>query len=112
MTDSRRFTTATYRVAVERQKTFLQLLKGAEEEMRQTELITDRAALRMRSMEDLTLLLEIFEWADSGAFERAQKDPRILEWWGKFEAIWEEGGFGLSRFPETNLPWAQFEPID
>lgn len=112
VSDSRRFTTATYRVAVEKQDQFLALLKGAEQEMRELGLITNRPIIRMRSLEDRRLLLEIFEWSDSTAFERAQKEPRILVWWGKFEALWEEGGFGLSKFPEAQQPWARFEPID
>lgn len=111
-TDTAQFTTATYRVAVEKQEEFLQLLKGAEETMRAEGLITERPVFRMRSLEDPELLLEIFEWVDSEAFGRAQENPRVLSWWGKFEATWKEGGFGLSRFPEADRPWAQFESID
>ena len=112
MSDSRRLTTATYRVAVKDQDAFLKLLKDAEQTMREVGLITNRPIIRMRSLEDPELLLEIFEWADSGAFERAQKDPRILEHWGQFEALWKSGGFGLKTFPEAERPWAQFEPFE
>ncbi len=111
-TDSGQYTTATYRVAVEKQDAFIELLRGAERTMREEGLITPKPVFRMRSRAESELLLEIFEWVDSGAFERAQQNPRILEWWQKFEATWKEGGFGLSRFPEAEQPWAQLEAID
>ncbi len=111
-TDSRQYTTATYRVAIEKQGEFVELLKGAEDSMRREDLITAREVLRMRSLAEPELLLEIFEWVDSKAFERAQQNPRILEWWGRFKATWKGGGFGLSQFPEAGQPWAQFETID
>ncbi len=110
--ESRQYTTATYRVVVEKQEEFVELLKGAEDTMRREGLITTREAIRMRSLAEPELILEIFEWVDSTAFERAQKNPHILEWWGKFEATWEEGGFNLSQFPEAGQPWAQFETVD
>lgn len=112
MSDSRRITTATYSISDDRQPTFLELLRGAEATMREIGLITDRPVIRMRSLADPRFLVEIFEWSDAGAFERAQKDPRILEWWGKFEPTWEAGGFGLSELPEAAQPWAQFAPVD
>ena len=111
-TESRRYTTATYRVAEEKQEKFVELLKGAERSMRREGLITTREVLRMRSLAEPELLLVVFEWVDSTAFERAQQNSHILEWWGKFEATWKEGGFGLAQFPEAGQPWAQFETID
>ena len=97
---------------MEKQEAFVELLKGAEAAMREAELITGTPIVRMRSLKNPELLLEVFEWVDSGAFGRARNDPRILEWWGKFEATWEEGGFGLSCFPEADLPWAQFQSMN
>ncbi len=112
MDGSRQYTLATYRVAKEKQEDFVALLKGAEMEMREVGLITSRPVIRMRSLADQQLLLEVFEWVDSNAFERAQRDPRIVAWWQKYEATWLEGGFGLGQFPEAAQAWAQFEPID
>ena len=112
VTDTRQFTTATYRVAMQNQEAFLELLKGCEGTMRELGLISDRPAIRMRSLADPELLLEIFEWADAEAFGRTQKEPRVLEWWGKYEATWIRGGFGLTEFPEASQSWAQFKTID
>jgi hypothetical protein len=110
--DSPQYTIAAYRVAVENQPAFIELLKGAEVTMRQQSLITDSPIFRMRSREDPTRILEIFQWSDPEAFERAQQNPEILKWWGQYEEIWAEGGFGLNQFPEAAQPWAQFETID
>ncbi len=57
------------------------------------------------------MLLEVFEWVDDQAFERAQQNPQALECWGGFESLWIDGGFGVERFPEAKLPWAQFASI-
>lgn len=111
-TDTRRFVTATYEVPVDRQSEFLALLKKCEQQMRQEGLITSRPAIRMQSKAEPQLILEIFEWADDGAFERAQQTPAVLEYWGKYERLWTSGGFGMSRFPETNENWAQYPTLD
>ncbi len=109
---SGQFTTATYRVEVDKQNDFLDLLRGAEATMRTEGLITARPIFRMRSLTDPELILEIFEWVDAEAFGRAQQDPKILEWWGKYEATWKAGGFGLCEFPEAQQPWARYEALE
>ncbi len=105
------FTLATYRVELDKQVEFIGLLKGCESTMREEGLITTSPILRMRSNADPTLILEIFQWVDSGAFERAQENRAVLDWWGKYEKTWMEGGFGMNTFPEASQPWAQFQTI-
>lgn len=107
-----RIVTATYRVAVERQPEFLELLRGCEATMRQEGLVTGRTFVRMRSAVDPELLVELFEWVDATAFDRAQENPRVLQWWGQYEAAWKDGGFGLDQVPEAAMPWAQYEPVE
>jgi hypothetical protein len=104
--------TATYKVALKNQAAFLKLLHGCEATMRSEGLITTRPVTRMRSKVDPTMLVEILEWVDDTAFGRAQKNPRVLQWWGKYEALWERGGFGMSEIPETKQPWAQYQALE
>lgn len=109
---ARRFVTATYEVDPDRQPGFLTLLRECESAMREQGLITDRPILRMRSLKESDLILEIFEWSDEGAFERAQETPAVLEYWGRYESVWTSGGWGIARFPEASEAWAQFEPLE
>jgi quinol monooxygenase YgiN len=106
------FVTATYQVAPNRQADFLKLLHGCEATMRSEDLITERPVIRMRSEVDPTMLVEILEWVDATAFDRAQENPLVLAWWGKYEALWERGGFGMGEVPESHQPWAQYQALD
>lgn len=106
-----RIVTATYRVSTDRQAEFIQLLRQCEHTLREERLVTDRSFLRMRSLADPEALIELFEWVDEEAFDRAQQNPRVLAWWGQFEGLWKEGGFAVSAIPESNSPWAQYESI-
>ena len=107
----RRIVTSTYRVSTSKQDAFLELLRGCEKTMREEELVTVRPFVRMRSLVDSSLIIELFEWVDPDAFGRAQENPKVLAWWGQYEAIWEDGGFGLDAVPEAAMPWAQYEPL-
>ncbi len=107
-----RIVTATYRVATDRQAEFLVLARGCEETMRSEALITDRQFIRMRSIEDPEILVEVFEWVDATAFDRAQENPRVLAWWGQYESVWKDGGFGMNAVPESAMPWAQYVPVE
>ena len=104
--------TATYQVAPERQADFLELLHGCEATMRSEGLITTRPIIRMRSKADPAMLVEIMEWVDDTAFDRAQKNPLVLQWWGQYEALWERGGFGMGDIPESKQPWAQYQALE
>jgi len=106
-----RFVTTTYQVAVENQTQFVALLVEAEKVMRAENLITSGPILRMRSIANPKLIMEVYEWVDDKAFDRAQNTPSLLAVWGKFESVWEDGGFGVNRFPESSQPWAQYEAI-
>lgn len=106
------FVAATYQVPESSQAAFLELQRGCETAMREQGLITERAIMRMRSLEDPELLLEMFEWVDEGAFGRAIENAKVQAFWGQYEDLWKEGGFGLERFPEAKLPWAQFAAIE
>ena len=106
-----RIVTATYKVEPAKQAAFVRLLTGCEQTMRDESLVTGRAFLRMRSVSDPSLIVELFEWADLQAFDRAQENPKVLAWWGQYEAMWLEGGFGMNVIPETSVPWAQYEPL-
>ena len=107
-----RIVVATYRVAKERQPEFLDLLKGCESTMHKEGLITERKFVRMRSIEDPEIIIEVFEWVDSGAFERAQKNERVLAWWGRYESLWKDGGFEMTAVPEAGVRWAQYAAFE
>ncbi len=108
---NKQFVTATYQVKEDKQDGFINLMKQAETIMREEKLISSNPVFRMRSLTNPELLIEIFEWIDAQAFERAQQNPKVLSIWGQFQASWIDGGFGLIRFPESNQPWAQFSSI-
>ena len=110
-TESGQFVTATYQVPVEKQSEFIHLLREAETVMRAEGLITSWRAIRMRSKKDPEFILEILQWADNKAFQRAQNTPAVLKLWGQFEALWKEGGFGVARLPEVNDRFAQYDTI-
>jgi len=105
------FVTATYQVKQEHQDAFILLMKEAEQVMRQEQLITAQPIFRMRSLKNPEFIMEVFEWVDEQAFEQAQQNPKILAVWGKYQSIWEAGGFGVDRIPEAGMPWAQYSSI-
>lgn len=65
----------------------------------------------MRSNVNPKMIVEVFEWADDKAFDRAQDNPAVLNMWGQYESLWEQGGFGVDQIPEASQPWAQFASI-
>ena len=103
---------ATYRVKIENSPRFLKLLKQCELVMRQEGLITSRAILRIKSQLDKEVIVEIFEWKTAQSFQEAQKNNLVLQQWKAYEELWIEGGFGLNKIPESELPWAKFELIN
>ena len=111
MDPSPQFVTATYEVSLKNRAQFLALMKEAEAVMRAEGLITERPAYRMASKAKPELILEIFEWVDETAFERAQKNPKVLAMWGQFETVWKRGGFGVNELPEASVPWAEFTSL-
>jgi hypothetical protein len=111
MASQHQFVTATYKVTVENQKEFIEVLKKAEEVMRSEGLITASKAYRMSSIAEPQLILEIYEWTDKTSFEKAQENMNVLEQWKKLASLWIDGGFGLSNFPESAMSWAQFKSI-
>lgn len=108
----RRIVTATYRVTVDQHPEFLERLKSCEETLRSEGFVTSREFLRMSSILDPEVIVEIFEWVDAKAFERAQKNPAIIKCWKHLEEVWKDGGFGLALVPESTQFWAQYATID
>lgn len=106
------FVIATYEVAEQNQQEFISLLHETEKVMRDEQLITSKTISRMSSIMNPKIIIEVFEWVDSEAFDRAQKNPAVLNMWGKYENLWERGGFGMNEVPESNQPWSQFKSID
>ncbi|MCP4442170.1 MAG: hypothetical protein GY810_24950 [Aureispira sp.] len=105
------FVFATYKVKETSQEAFIALLKECEEIMRGEKLITPNPIFRMSSRKNPQIILEIFEWVDDKAFSRAQNSPNVLAMWGKYESLWENGGFGINLIPEASESWAQFPSI-
>jgi hypothetical protein len=108
----RQFVTATYKVGFENQTQFVKILKETETIMRSQNLITKSHAYRMSSNSNPELILEIFEWTDRNSFDRAQENPTVLAQWKKYEALWQDGGFGLDKFPESAQGWSQFRSLE
>lgn len=106
-----KFVIATYEVVEQNQKEFISLLKETELIMRQDKLITSKSIFRMQSIINPKIIIEVFEWVDSKSFDQAQNNPAILSMWGKYESLWEKGGFGVNQVPEASQSWAQFNSI-
>ncbi len=105
------FVIATYQVALQHQEDFFSLLNETETIMRREDLITSKPIFRMKSIQDPKVIMEVFEWKDDSSFDKAQHTPSVLSMWGKYESLWEKGGFGINQVPESNQPWAQFTSV-
>ncbi len=105
------YVTATYRVKQENQDAFKKLMQEAEEVMRAEQLITSQPVFRMQSLINPEYIIEVFEWVDEEAFNKAMQNPQVLSIWGQYQNIWEDGGFGMQQIPESAESWAQYLSI-
>ncbi|MBL8694221.1 MAG: hypothetical protein JNJ88_09010 [Planctomycetes bacterium] len=74
----------------------------------QQKLRTQRPAWVLRSTIDPRIVMEIFEWADETAAERAHHNSAVMEIWGRFGELCDEVGMKLSRLPEAKAPFPHF----
>ena len=75
--------------------------------LRKLKLATDRDSILMRSRDGA--IIEISEWGDDAAIERAHKTPEVLEMWGRFSACCDF--VCLNALPETADMFATFDAI-
>lgn len=70
-------------------------------------LATPRAPILGRARDGS--IVEVFEWVSMEAVERAHTDPRVLELWGRFDAVCTYSK--LAELSETQDLFAHFEPV-
>lgn len=76
--------------------------------LRRRGLITDRAPIVMRS--ENGTILEVFEWLNQEAIDRAHHDPEVGQLWGRFNEACEYGK--MSELSEVDRIFPGFEPVE
>ena len=71
-------------------------------------LATERPAVLMRSRDGV--IIQVSEWADGGAIDKAHETPEVLALWERFGACCEY--VKLHALPESRDGFATFEAID
>lgn len=76
--------------------------------LRRLGMATDRQSITMRAGDGA--ILEISEWVDDAAIERAHAHPEVLALWERFEACSEY--VGLRTIDETAGPFPTFSAVE
>lgn len=76
--------------------------------LRRLGLATDRVNITMRSANGT--ILDVSEWVDDAAIERAHETPEVLQMWQRFEACCEYAK--LESLEESAHDFATFEAVD
>ena len=76
--------------------------------LRRLGLATDRVNITMRSANGT--ILDVSEWTDDAAVERAHETPEVLELWDRFEACSEY--VKLESLDEIRQEFATFDAVD
>jgi hypothetical protein len=84
-----------------------ELVRGHLPPLRAQGLVTDRAAIVMRTADGV--LIEIFEWTSPEAIQSAHTNPVVLELWKQFEAVCSYET--PANLPEFQTLFAHFEPL-
>lgn len=103
-----RIVIAVYKPKSDKEKDLLEVVKDHTPVLRSRDLIIERNAIVMKA-EDGTIL-EVFEWKSKEAIDRAHNDPFVLALWKRFENSSEF--VSLSKLEESNLIFAEFEPVE
>jgi hypothetical protein len=96
----------TYRVLVEREPQFVELLRRHWVTLHDLGFVTDEQSLVLRQLEEPTYV-EIFTWVDGG-FDRAHEHPDVLAIWEPMEPLLEDRD-GRSRWEFLHYQPVQLE---
>ncbi len=75
--------------------------------LRRQGLVTERPSIAMRSADGT--VLEVFEWKDRAAVDRAHADPVVQALWGRFDACCTFAPLG--QLPESGTLFPEFSPL-
>lgn len=100
---------AVYRPRPGRAPTLEAILRRHVPTLRAAGLASVRPVVVLKSLVDGTYL-EIFEWVDAAAAERAHTIPSVMAVWNEMGAVAEF--LPISALPETARPFAHFAPVD
>lgn len=103
---------APYRVKLENQEEFLNILKNKRSYFLSAGYATKRPALLLQSKKNKEILIDIFEWTSEKHCDDAHNDKNVREYWNKMEELWEEGGFPLNKIIESTESFTHFDPVD
>lgn len=102
-----RITIAAFRPRVGKERELLCVIADRLPLLRRLGLATARAPILMRSRDGV--ILEVSEWVDDAAIERAHHTPEVLELWTRFDACCEY--VSLRSLAEASEDFATFEGI-
>ena len=99
---------AAYRPKPGGAERLLQIVRGHLPALRKLGLVTDRKSTLVRAKDGT--LIEVFEWIDGGAANRAHHAPEVQAIW---RAMDEVGEFpALQTLPEFQARFPHFTPVD
>lgn len=99
---------AMYRPKPGRDDALLACVRDHLPVLRQRGLITDRTPIVMRS--ENGTILEVFEWLNQDAIDRAHHDPEVGKLWARFNEACEYGT--MSELPEVDRVFPGFVPVE
>lgn len=99
---------AMYRPKPGKDAQLLECVRSHLPVLRQQNLITSRESIVMRS--ENGTILEVFEWLDQAAIDRAHHDPEVGKLWARFNEACEYGR--MNELPEATQIFPGFEPVD
>jgi hypothetical protein len=86
----------------------LSLLRDHARVLLEEKLRTPREPWILESEKDSRVLVEVFEWVDATAADRAHSNPAIQTMWGRFGALTDEIGLPPSSLPEAKEHFPHF----
>ena len=86
----------------------LGLLRDHARVLLEEKLRTAREPYILESETDSRVIVEIFEWVDATAADRAHKNPAVQSMWGRFGALTDEVGLPPGSLPEAKEHFPHF----
>jgi len=102
------FTIAAYRPKPGKTGELMDLVREHHGVLRRAGLVTERRPYVMRAADGT--LVEVFEWTETGASDRAHGIPAVQALWARFNEACEY--VGLAGLAEAQNLFASFEAVD
>ncbi len=99
---------AAFKAKPTKEEELLQVIADRLPLLRRLGLATERPAILMRSREGA--VIQICEWANNEAIEKAHQTPEVLALWDRFDAC--STYVKLESLAETHEDFATFDVID